>query len=83
MLELRNPEVLRQRVSGGQATGAAFANKGLGRQVNLPWGTAIVNATAKSVPIISMIAPITSFCKHHLTMSPHLIYDLMLQIQST
>lgn len=49
MLELRNPEVLRERVSATQSTGAVYANRGLARRFNLPWGKANVNATTKSV----------------------------------
>lgn len=55
MLELRDPEVLRERVSAAQSTGAAYANRGLARRFNLPRGKANVNATTKSVPIVCFV----------------------------
>lgn len=49
MLELRDPDVLNERVSAAQATGLQWSNQGLSRRITQPWGRAIVNATAKSV----------------------------------
>lgn len=50
MLELRDPKVLRERVSATQSTGTIYANKGLVKRYDRAWGKANVNATAKLVP---------------------------------